>query len=122
MAARAPGFTLIELVVAITMLTVGILALASAGALIARLIVNGHRAAVATAFAAQRAERLRTMACSGASLLPGSEQWTRGAVVMVSNRWSVSKVGRTWRLDLTTTYRTAENRRRTFRLETAALC
>lgn len=117
------GFTLPEVLLAILVLGVGLLGLASTTALVTRMIGNGHRAAVAATFAAQRLERLRTGACSGSAPEPGSENLMQGAVVMVSNRWSVAALGgRTWHVDLTTTYWTAGNGRRVVRFETSVAC
>ena len=53
------GFTIIEIIIAIIVLTVGVLALVSTAALVTRMIARGQRSADASAFMARRVERLR---------------------------------------------------------------
>ena len=56
------GFTIIEIIIAIIVLTVGVLALVSTAALVTRMIARGQRSADASAFMARRVERLRAVA------------------------------------------------------------
>jgi len=51
------GFTIIEVIIAIIVLTVGILGMVTTAALVTRMIARGQRSAMATAFAARRLER-----------------------------------------------------------------
>ena len=119
------GFTIIEVIIAIMVLTVGILGLVTTAALVTRMIARGQRSAVAGTFAAQRMERLRTAACIPAQRLPGAENLMRGSTTVASNTWRFTLVAgstNTWRIDLTTTYKTVKNRSRTERMETIVLC
>jgi prepilin-type N-terminal cleavage/methylation domain-containing protein len=119
------GFTIIEVIIAIMVLTVGVLGLVTTAALVTRMIARGQRSAVAGTFAAQRMERLRTAACIPAQRLPGAENLMRGSTTVASNIWRFTLVAgstNTWRIDLTTTYKTVKNRSRTERMETIVLC
>lgn len=115
--------TLVEVLVACTILSVGLLSLAASGALVTRMIGQGQRSAVAGTFAAQRMERLRIAACIPALRLPGGENLMRGSTALATNTWRFTLVaGTTWKIDLTTTYRTYKNRFRTERMENTVIC
>src|SRR2546428_13720598 len=60
---KQSGFTIIEIIIAIMVLTVGLLALVTTAALVTRMIARGQRSAVASMYAAQRAERMGPQAC-----------------------------------------------------------
>lgn len=77
------AFTLVEIVVAIMLLSVGVLALAGTAVLVLRLIGAGGTHAVAAATAESRFEILRATPCaalaSGSSVARGvQEQWSVG--------------------------------------------
>ena len=57
------GFTIIEIIIAIVVLTVGVLGLVTTAALVTRMIARGQRSATAASFASRRLERLRAGAC-----------------------------------------------------------
>ena len=117
------GFTVVEVIIAVMVLTVGLLGLVTTGALVTRMIGRGQRSAVAGNFAQQRLERLRTAACIPAQRVSGAENLMRGSTAVASNVWRFTLVaGTTWRIDLTTTYKTARNRSRTERMETTVIC
>lgn len=117
------GFTLVEVIIAVMVLTVGMLGLVSTAALVTRMIGRGQRSAVATNFAAQRLERLRIAACIPAQRVAGAENLMRGSNVVASQQWRFTLVaGNTWRIDITTTYKTTKNRSRTERMETTVIC
>lgn len=117
------GFTVVEVIIAIMVLTVGLLGLVTTAALVTRMIGSGQRSAVAGNFAAQRLERLRTAACIPAQRVPGAENLLRGSNAIASNVWRFTLVaGNTWRIDLTTTYKTVKNRSRTERMESTVIC
>ena len=80
------GFTIIEVLVAMLVLTVGILAMATTAALVTRMIGQGQRYSEVSAVASQRFEMLRSRSC--ASLSNGSA--TQGAFVL---SWTVDSVG-----------------------------
>ena len=117
------GFTIIEVIIAIMVLTVGLLGLVTTAALVTRMIGQGQRSAVASTFAAQRMERLRTAACIPAQRVPGGENLMRGSMAVATNTWRFTLVaGSTWKIDLTTIYKTVKNRSRTERMENAVIC
>ena len=57
------GFTIIEIIIAIIVLTVGLLGLVTTGALVTRMLARGQRSATAAAFASRRLERMRIAGC-----------------------------------------------------------
>lgn len=61
------GFTLIEIIIAILLLTVGIFGMAKATAGMIRMLGNGDRAGTAAIYAQERLELLRATACAGAT-------------------------------------------------------
>ncbi len=78
------GFTLIEVVFAMTLLTIAMLGLASTLAGMTRIISRGNRAATAAIYSQERMERLRAVGCAGA----GSGSETREARYLLV--WSVT--------------------------------
>ncbi len=116
------GFTVIEVIVAITVLAVGVLGLASTGAMVTRMIAQGQRSAVALTFAAQRLEQLRTYAC--ATRTDSSETLYRGSTPVATNSWTYTAMGDStwWRVRLVTQYRTVQDRTRADTLEAEILC
>lgn len=117
------GFTLIEVLIAVVVLTVGLLGLVTTAALVTRMIGRGQRSAVAATFAARRMERLRPAACIDAQRLDGADTLYRGRTWVAINRWQFSDAGSdTYRLRLVTTYKTAQNRTRADTVETAIPC
>lgn len=81
------GFSLIEILVALTILSVGLLGLAGASATVTRLLGDGRWSTVASSHASERIELLRAAAgdsascgslSAGSATLPGGllERWT----------------------------------------------
>ena len=64
------GFTIVEVLVAVMILTVGLLGLVTTAALVTRMIGQGQRQTEAAALAADRFEQLRSVPC--AALADGS--------------------------------------------------
>ena len=119
--ANEQGFTVTEVIIAIVVLSVGLLALASTAALTTRMIGRGQRSAVASTFAAQRLELLRPTACR--TQVNGTEVLTRGSVTLATNTWRFSNPGnQTIRIQLVTTYLSAQGKSRTDTTETAVSC
>lgn len=117
------GFTIIEVIIAIIVLTVGLLGLVTTAALVTRMIARGQRSAVAATYAAQRMERMRPAACIPAQQVPGSESLYRGSTRVATNDWTFANAGNnTFRLRVITTYLTSNNRTRTDTLETSVSC
>ena len=117
------GFTIVEIIIAIIVLTVGLLGLVSTAALVTRMIARGQRTAVAATYAAQRMERLRPAACIPAQRVNGSESLYRGSASVTTNTWAFTDAGNsTIRIQVITTYATIKNRTHTDTLETAVTC
>lgn len=84
-----PGFTLTELLVALLLLDVGVLALVASGAAVVRELAAGTSKAIAIEAAQTRLERLAALACpleatGSAPIAPSAREWwsatTRQAV------------------------------------------
>jgi len=117
------GFTLVEMMIAMIILSIGLLGLASTMALATRMIGRGQRSTVASTFAAQRLERSRMAACISSQRLGGSETLTRGGTWVAINTWAFTDAGNnTYRVRVVTTAKTIKNRVRTDTLETAVTC
>ena len=80
------GFTLLEVLVALVVLSIGILGLSASAALVSRLVGDGSRLTVAGAVATARLEQLRALPC--ASVTPGAAV-TRG----IEERWTIAPMG-----------------------------
>lgn len=80
------GFSIIEVLVAVLILTVGVLGLASTAALVTRMIGQGQRFSQANALANERFEILRTQRCS--AMAAGS-----GTSGPYSFAWAVDSTG-----------------------------
>jgi type IV pilus assembly protein PilV len=64
MARNQGGFTIVEVIVAIIVLTVGLLGLVTTSALVTRMIARGNRSSNAATFASKRLEQLRVTGCT----------------------------------------------------------
>lgn len=93
------GFTLVELMVAMMMFTVGLLALASTSAVVVSQMGDSGRMSVAASAAQTRIERLRSGGCATA-------QTGSNAARGVSESWTVTPMTRSARIDVTITYNT----------------
>src|SRR5205807_9339196 len=82
---REQGFTLVEVIIAILVLTVGLLGLVTSAALVTRMIGRGQHLAVAAQYAQRRVQMLRRRGCK--SQAAGSEVWTRGGTAVDSIAW-----------------------------------
>jgi Tfp pilus assembly protein PilV len=128
--ANNKGFTIIEIIIAIIVLTVGILALVSTAALVTRMIARGQRSADASAFMARRLERLRAISSAqltGACVmpLPGADTLYRGSNWVAFNTWTVTLVPgqlQNYRIKVVSTYKTVKNRVRRDSMETTFTC
>jgi prepilin-type N-terminal cleavage/methylation domain-containing protein len=117
------GFTIIEIIIAIIVLTVGVLGLVTTAALVTRMIARGQRSAVATAFGARRLERQRIAGCNAALRVPGSDTLYRGSQWVAINQWSYTNApNQNFRLKVVTTYRTIKDRVRSDSTETTIPC
>ncbi len=120
---NARGFTIVEIIIAIVVLTVGLLGLVSTAALVTRMIARGQRSAVASTFAAQRLELLRPSACIAAQRTNGTDSLMRGSTWVAINNWTwVAEGNEYYRARIVTTYKTVKNRVRTDTLELGVPC
>jgi prepilin-type N-terminal cleavage/methylation domain-containing protein len=125
--AHQRGFTIVEVLVAIVVLTVGLLALLSTGALTTRMIARGQRSAEAANFAAQRLERLRASGGPGglgcSTHTSGADTLYVGGSWEAINTWTwTSLSNRTWLVSLSVTYKTDRGKTRTEAFVTELSC
>jgi prepilin-type N-terminal cleavage/methylation domain-containing protein len=117
------GFTIIEVMIAIIVLTVGLLGLVTTAALVTRMIGRGQRTASATAFAARRLERMRVAACVNAQRVNGTDTLYRGSTWVAFNTWTFADLGNlNYRLKIVTNYKTVKNKVRSDSSETTISC
>jgi len=117
------GFTIIEIMIAIVVLTVGVLGMVTTAALVTRMIARGQRSATASAFAARRVERMRIAACIDVQRTNGQDTLYRGSQWVAINRWTFTDLGNlNYRLKNVSTYRTVKNRVRSDSTETTISC
>jgi len=118
-----PGFTLIEVLVAILVLGVGVLALAGTSAGVSRMIGRGKIETRAAQAASSRMETLRLAAdatsprCSDPGFASGGPVLSGG----LSESWLVPPSGRVRQVRVTVTYLTLRGAREAV-LETALTC
>jgi len=118
---REQGFTIVEVIVAILVLTIGLLALVTSAALVTRMIGRGQRSAVAAQYAQRRLEILRTSGCK--SQAGGSEVMMRGSVAVDSITWRFANTSPNhWQIVVRSTYPTALGKWRTDSSETQISC
>jgi prepilin-type N-terminal cleavage/methylation domain-containing protein len=115
------GFTIVEVLVALMMLSVGLMGLASSWAVVTRMTARGQRSAVATQFARQRLDRLWATGCSVRAA--GADTLYRGGSWVAINSWTWSTLaGNAWQASLTLTYKTGPGKQRTESLVTEVSC
>jgi len=84
--ARCRGFTLLEVLVALVLLSIGILGVSMSAALVSRMVGDGSRLTLAATIATARLEQLRAIPCASAT---SGTAITRG----IEARWSVTAMG-----------------------------
>ncbi len=115
------GFTVIEVIIAIVVLSIGLLGLVTTAALVTRMIGRGQRSAVAATFAAQQMEQLRAGRCLVRT--DGTASLNRGSTLVAQTTWTWTPVtATTFRLSLTTRYPTVQYKTRTDTTETTLSC
>lgn len=118
---RQRGFTVVEVVVAILVLTVGLVGLVTTAALVTRMVARGQWGFVAAQFAARRLELLHLSGC--ASQAAGEETLVRGGAPVDSLAWRFVNLGNDhWQVVLHTTYRTGPGHWRSDSLATGISC
>jgi Tfp pilus assembly protein PilV len=122
------GFTIVEVIIAILVLTAGILALGGTSALVTRMIARANRAALAASFASERMEILRPQGCIART--NGSDTLYRGSSWVAYNTWSWGAVpihaangpNSAYSLLVVSVFKGGVNALRTDTLETEILC
>ena len=120
---REQGFTIVEVIIAIMVLTVGLLVLVNSSALVTRMIAQGQRSAIAATDAARVLDSLRAIACTSRSA--GSAVAWRGGVPVDSLKWAYTTdpaAANHYRLVLSSNYKTRLNKWRRDSMETYISC
>lgn len=116
------GFTLIEVLVAVTVLGVGILGLVGSSALVTRMIGRGRHTTMAVQIAQERLDRLRQVALSTATPCTALNNGTQGATTDgLTESWTVGGAGDLRTLAASVTYNAARGAR-TVTLNTIIRC
>ena len=101
------GFTIVEVVVAMMIMTIAVLALASSSGLVSKMMMRGHNAEMAASFAMRRIDQLRMTGCAARSsgadtLFRGTSNWS------AINSWVWTDAGKSvYRVKVTTSYRSS---------------
>jgi prepilin-type N-terminal cleavage/methylation domain-containing protein len=116
------GFTIVEVVVAMMIMTVAVLALASTSGLVSKMMLRGHNAEMASAFATRRLDQLRMSGCT--ARVNGADTLYRGASNWAAlNNWVWTDAGKgTYRVKVTTQYRSSGGTTGTNISETSISC
>src|SRR5215210_1850409 len=107
------GFTLVEVLVAVVVLGIGILALTGSTAMVTRMIGRGKAETHAAFLASRRVELLRLAAastappCASPSFGGGGPHFTAG----FSESWTVAPAGKVRRVRVVVSYLTVRGRR-----------
>lgn len=100
------GFTLVELMVAMMLFSVGLLALASSSAVVLRQLGEAGNMNIASSVAQTRIERLRTATTTCTTASTGTAT-TRG----IAESWTVTTLARSAEIAVTATYKTTRGNR-----------
>jgi len=103
---KTSGFTLIEVMVAIVILSIGLLALAGATANVSKMVGYGKWATAASQVATRRVETIRRIAKSTDPTCTSSAMASGGplAAGRMSESWNISGTGGMRRVLVTVTY------------------
>ena len=117
------GFTIIEVLLALILLTLGLLALGTSGLCVNTMLERSGRSAAATNFASRRLELLRSSACVSQRRADGSERLLQGSSLRATNRWWFEpRSGGAVIVRVSSTYVLSRHRVRADTLETTILC
>ena len=116
------GFTIVEVIIAIIVLTVGLLGLVTTSALVTRMIARGQRSANGATFASKRLELLRVTGCR--SQAAGKDTlYTQSGTAVATNSWAFTDAtNKHWTILDTLRYQTSMGAWRTDILETQVSC
>ena len=115
------GFTIVEVIVSIMVVSVGFLALLATTANTTRTLTRGRNADIAAVFAANRLESLRLTACT--VRVNGADTLFRGSTWISINTWTFTDAGNSlYRIKLTDKYVVGAKRTSTDVLETSVSC
>ena len=122
MVSNQRGFTIVEVIVAIIVLTVGLLGLVTTSALVTRMIARGNRSSIAATFANKRLEMLKVTGC--ASQAGGRDTlYAQSGVAVATNAWGFTNAGNNhWSVVDTLKSLTTKGSWRTDYLETQVSC
>ncbi|MFL5402377.1 MAG: prepilin-type N-terminal cleavage/methylation domain-containing protein [Gemmatimonadales bacterium] len=120
---RSSGLTLIEVLIAVVVLGIGIVALAGGSALVTRMIGHGKVETRAAQLAARRIEALRLAANATSPRCAAPEFASGGPVIAggVAESWVVPSTGRVRHVRVTVSYLTVRGAR-SAALETGIEC
>ncbi len=109
MTRKEGGFTLVEVLIAVVVLGIGVIALVGSSALVTRMVGRGKSETLAAQAANQRIETLRALAystatkCTAGGFASGGPLTTNG----IRERWIVSVAGKVASVSDTVTHRVA---------------
>lgn len=117
------GFTLVEVLVAIVVLSIGLIALVGSMAMVTRMITRGKVETRVAQAASQRIETLRLAAYSTSPRCTAGAFTSGGAVTAngLNEAWVVQAVGKVRNVQVNVTYRTVRGPR-TASLQTRIEC
>ena len=102
------GFTIVEIMIAVMILCVGLLGLASAGATVTRMLARGQGTSLTSNFMQRTLDSLRSINwCTGSPTKTGTNTLKRGGQTLATNNFTVSAFGTDgWTIVDTATYYT----------------
>jgi prepilin-type N-terminal cleavage/methylation domain-containing protein len=101
------GFTVVEVIIAIMIMSVAVLAMATSSGLVAKMLLRAHNAEMASAFAGRRLDQLKLSGCTARA--NGADTLYRGGPNWAAvNNWTWADAGGSvYRVKITTTYRSS---------------
>ncbi len=122
------GLTVVEVIVALIILTIGVLAMLSTSAFATRTMTRGRMADMAVTYATRRMELLRSTVCTNQT--NAADTLKRGGQNLVINAWTIATAGAsaaspgstTWKIKVLTTYMGERATLRTVTAETEVSC